>query len=101
MNGILLRSIAIVLTVCLLLLSGIVYPQTVAHASHHAHHKAATHATALCTWMCSAGQVIEGIEIVFHHSLRPLTFTSLAIPPLVSSAAIFVSVSRGPPQASA
>jgi hypothetical protein len=46
------------------------YPQTVAHAAHHAHHKAATHSTALCTWMCAAGQAQEHISFHFQIELE-------------------------------
>ncbi|MFO0706891.1 MAG: hypothetical protein U0412_08555 [Nitrospira sp.] len=48
-----------VLAAWLLLLSGLVYPQLAAHASEHAHHAATTHATALCSWLCAAGQTAE------------------------------------------
>jgi hypothetical protein len=44
-------------------LSGIVYPQLTAHISEHAHHKAATHATALCSWLCIAADAVEGTSI--------------------------------------
>jgi hypothetical protein len=60
-----LRILALGLALCLLTLSGVMYPQTVAHAAHHAHHKAATHSTALCTWMCAAGQAQEYISFNF------------------------------------
>jgi len=44
-------------------LSGIVYPQLTGHISEHAHHKAATHATALCSWLCIAADAVEGTSI--------------------------------------
>ena len=53
------RAVAILLAGVLLLLSGLFYPATVPHAIHHAHHQAATHATALCSWLCAAGQVVN------------------------------------------
>ena len=44
----------------LVALSGIVYPQLTAHMAQHAHHRAATHATALCSWLCIAADAVEG-----------------------------------------
>ncbi|MEP6933332.1 MAG: hypothetical protein ABI988_05265 [Nitrospirota bacterium] len=49
----------------LVALSGIVYPQLTAHMKHHAHHKAATHATALCSWLCIAADAVEGTSAYF------------------------------------
>ncbi|GKS57086.1 hypothetical protein YTPLAS18_06130 [Nitrospira sp.] len=53
------QAVAILLAGVLLLLSGLLYPATVPHALHHAHHQAATHATALCSWLCAAGQLTD------------------------------------------
>ena len=47
----------------LVALSGIVYPQLTAHIGQHEHHKAATHATALCSWLCIAAEAIEGTSV--------------------------------------
>ncbi|MGH7215885.1 MAG: hypothetical protein ACREIG_01460 [Nitrospiraceae bacterium] len=44
-------------------LSGIVYPQLTAHIGQHEHHNAATHATALCSWLCIAADAVESIVI--------------------------------------
>jgi hypothetical protein len=49
----------------LVALSGIVYPQLTAHMGQHEHHKAATHATALCSWLCIAADAIEGTSVFF------------------------------------
>jgi len=97
MNRTLQRSVAVGLTVCLLLLSGLVYPQTVAHAAHHAHHQAATHATALCSWMCAAGQVLEGVALVFQAENGPIGLAGLPVSPEPFSAVRPTSPSRGPP----
>ena len=51
------------LALWLVALSGIVYPQLTAHMVQHAHHNAATHATALCPWPCTAADAVEG-EVV-------------------------------------
>src|SRR5262249_8365759 len=44
----------------LVALSGIVYPQIAAHLEQHEHHSAATHATALCSWLCIAADAVAG-----------------------------------------
>ena len=46
-------------------LSGIVYPQLTAHMGQHEHHSAATHATALCSWLCIAADAVEGTSVYF------------------------------------
>ncbi len=52
-----------VLAVWLVLLSGLVYPQLVAHVLQHAHHNASAHGTALCSWLCIAADAIEGAPV--------------------------------------
>ena len=51
------------LALWLVALSGIVYPQLTAHMAQHAHHKAATHATALCSWLCIAADAVESTAV--------------------------------------
>ncbi|MGH2359611.1 MAG: hypothetical protein ACRDGM_03600 [bacterium] len=97
MNRTLQRATPVGLTVCLLLLSGLIYPQTVAHAGHHAHHNAATHASALCSWMCAAGQVLEGASVVFQSDFNPIGIASPVVVQEPVSAAISTFLSRGPP----
>ena len=95
----LLRLVSVGLTVCLLVLSALVYPQTVAHATHHVHHKAATHASALCTWMCAAGQGLEAIQFIWHARLSPLTVLDVLFPQDHRGMVPLSSLSRGPPSA--
>ncbi|MGA6827898.1 hypothetical protein ACO9S2_09825 [Nitrospira sp. NS4] len=81
----------------LLLLSGMVYPQLAAHASEHAHHAATTHATALCSWLCAAGQTAEDAALL---SLLVVSVTSPAFHPQYCAFCkqfVVISVSRGPP----
>ncbi|WP_447973585.1 hypothetical protein [Nitrospira sp. Kam-Ns4a] len=91
------RSAALLLAVCLLTVSGLAYGQMVQHAVQHAHHKAATHTTAICSWVCSAGQVLEGPAIPLHVAIGPLTVASLPPGAHWASAVRVVSPSRGPP----
>jgi hypothetical protein len=81
----------------LVLLSGLVYPQLTAHAAQHAHHNAVTHATALCSWLCAAGQTAESLV---SPALAPVTGASPAVQQeYVASEFSPVSsyASRGPP----
>lgn len=91
------RSIAVGLSLCLLLLSGLVYVQAMEHAHHHAHHQAATHASVLCSWMCAAGQSLEGDAFVFQVDFGPLALADLPVAHEPLSAVRLSSVSRGPP----
>jgi len=54
------------LALWLVALSGIVYPQLTAHIGQHEHHNAATHATVLCSWVCTAADAVEGTSV--HHA---------------------------------
>ncbi len=93
----LLRTGAVGLVLCLMLLNGLVYVQAVPHATHHAHHKATTHANALCSWMCAAGQGLEVVQVVLHAQLSP--FTVLDVAPSENRLGIvgLSSHSRAPP----
>ncbi|WP_447973574.1 hypothetical protein [Nitrospira sp. Kam-Ns4a] len=95
------RSVAVLLAVWLLSVGALAYGQMVQHAVQHAHHKAATHATAICSWVCSAGQVLEGPAIPLHVAIGPLTVASLPPGAHWASAVRVVSPSRGPPLVSA
>jgi len=91
------RIVAIGLALCLLTLSGVMYPQTVAHAAHHAHHKSATHSTALCTWMCAAGQAQESVSFHFQvetEIFHPVDHLNLHAP--IEALFTFLAT-RGPP----
>jgi hypothetical protein len=81
----------------LVLLSGVVYPQLAAHAEQHAHHSATTHANALCSWLCAAGQTAEGSA---PPALAPVAGASPAIQREYSVfrlSSVSLADSRGPP----
>lgn len=73
--------------------------QLTGHAQAHAHHDATTHATPLCTLLCSAGQIAQiadptpALALRYTYNLESLTF--------ISHHAIPVSrlLARGPPAA--
>jgi hypothetical protein len=91
------RCVAISLAFCLLLLSGLIYAQTVPHTFHHARHQATTHATVLCSWLCAAGQVLDGTPVVVQAGVGPVSSQQT---PLVSEplgADLPTTPARGPP----
>ncbi len=91
------KLLALALTICVLLGMGLAYPQTVAHAAHHAHHQAATHSTVLCSWMCAAGQMLDGAQLAPQTHFDLLTFDLAVAFQEPSSQSIESPTSRGPP----
>jgi hypothetical protein len=85
------------LVACLLLVPALASPATVAHEAQHAHHKAATHFSALCSWLCGAGQSIETSSIQLDSILQLLdlleTYSVDEVLPAVATLRFF----RGPP----
>ena len=63
MKSVIQRLAVVVLAAWLVLLSAIAYPQLTAHMAQHEHHNAATHATALCSWLCMAADTGEGTSV--------------------------------------
>ena len=100
MDGLFKRSIAVGLTVCLLLLGGVASVQAVEHAGHHAHHQAATHTTFLCTWMCAAGQALETTAVLVQPKFVPLALADLAGAHEPASSILSAASTRGPPSSS-
>jgi hypothetical protein len=97
MKRVVLRITVGVLAAWLLLLSGMVYPQLAAHASEHAHHATTTHATALCSWLCAAGQTAEDVAPL---SLPVVAVTATTFHPEYCAFCkqfVEISASRGPP----
>ncbi len=64
MNRTLSRPVILGLIACCFVLNGWLFYQGVGHTLEHAHHSAAGHADPLCTWLCSAGQVICAFDLV-------------------------------------
>jgi hypothetical protein len=97
MKGTLQRSVSLSVAVCLLLLGGLIYVQTVPHSLHHNHHQAATHSTALCSWLCAAGQSIDGGPVVLQAGSTPLTFLPHPVADVPISIDRSLVLLRGPP----
>ena len=92
-----LKPIALGLAFCLILVGGVVSAQMVGHAAHHAHHKAGTHGTAVCAWMCAAGQVINSQTTPLLVSLGPTVLVPALAIEAPATPTSFSLASRGPP----
>lgn len=55
-------TLAVLVAACVLFLGGVLSAQAVGHTVHHAHHNAQMHSSALCAWMCAAGQVVQASD---------------------------------------
>jgi len=92
-----LKLIALGLALCLLVVSGAMSTQIIGHAAHHSHHKAATHGTVLCAWMCAAGQVVSSASGDMHTDLLPITSAHETAAPQPAGISLPSSTTRGPP----
>lgn len=91
------KSLALLVLISALSLNGLAYAQTVEHEWHHAHHQAATHSSVLCSWMCAAGQMLDGVQAVPQARFHLLAFDQAAVFPVPPSQPIKCATSRGPP----
>jgi hypothetical protein len=78
-------------------LSGIVYPQLTAHMGQHEHHNQATHATALCSWLCIAADAVEGTSVHFAPVEQVAFIEQEFFKPQISAHLNFHPPSRAPP----
>jgi hypothetical protein len=97
MNHFLRQAVATVLVICVLLVGGLASAQSVTHDAHHAHHEKSTHSTVLCSWMCAAGQVLEGATAPPFIERAPVAFSDKANVPFTPQLPLAASTSRGPP----
>jgi len=81
----------------LVTLSGIVYPQITAHMGQHEHHSAATHATALCSWLCIAADAVEGTSAHFTPVEQIVFLGQQCIGPQVGAILTVQPPARAPP----
>jgi hypothetical protein len=85
------------LVACLLLVPVLASPAMVAHEAQHAHHKAATHSSALCSWLCGVGQGFESSSIQLNSIFHPFdlleTYGVDEVLPALTTPRFF----RGPP----
>ncbi len=85
------------LLACFLFVSGAFTGQAVKHTFHHAHHKAATHANPLCSWMCAAGQVLQVHEFGINGAFSILFSIEDSYSSLIPSVLAWSPPLRGPP----
>jgi hypothetical protein len=81
----------------LVAISGIVYPQLTAHMGQHEHHNAATHATALCSWLCIAADAVEGTSVHFAPVEQVALIEQEFFAPQISAVLSVQPPSRAPP----
>jgi hypothetical protein len=91
------QMVVLPLAACLLLLPVLVSPASVAHELQHAHHKAATHSSALCSWLCGAGQGLEPTESVLITAIALLAMLDVESAERVDDVELLLFLSRGPP----
>ena len=94
------RSFAIVLVLSLLVVGGLASAQSVTHEFQHAHHQKATHGTVLCSWMCTAGQVLDTITSPALIERAPVSRSEQPARPDFTSDFSNTLTSRGPPNLS-
>jgi hypothetical protein len=85
------------LALWLVALSGIVYPQLTAHMGQHEHHNAATHATALCSWLCIAADAVEGTSVSFAPVEQVVLLEQKSFKSQISAPLTVQPPSRAPP----
>jgi hypothetical protein len=95
------RSLACLLVLSLLIISGFASAQALTHESQHSHHQKATHATVLCSWMCAAGQVLDSLSAPSLIEQSPVAFADEFVPPPISFVTVQFVSSRGPPASTA
>ncbi|MBD0316673.1 MAG: hypothetical protein ICV75_08270 [Nitrospiraceae bacterium] len=91
------RILAVLLVLCLLVVSGLASAQSITHESQHAHHQKATHSTVLCSWMCAASHVHDGTAALVLVEQPPVSLFESARNVFVPCVALDSAVSRGPP----
>jgi len=91
------RALAILLVLCMLAVGGLASAQSITHGSHHAHHQKATHGTVLCSWMCAAGQVLDGTATPFLIEQSPVSLNDFDAYQALLVVTLDSATSRGPP----
>ena len=88
------------LVACLLVVPALASPAMVTHETQHAHHKAATHFSALCSWFCGVGQGFNLADAVFVPTIDFFATIDSESGYQTDSVDSVFSLSRGPPASS-
>jgi DMSO/TMAO reductase YedYZ heme-binding membrane subunit len=94
------RILAVLLALCVLVVSGVASAGSITHDSAHAHHQKATHGTVLCAWMCAAGQVHAGTGAPALIEQAPVALSLYAAYLFIPHITLDSVASRGPPHPS-
>lgn len=98
MKSVIRRLLVSLLVVCILVVGGLASAQSISHESHHnQHHQKATHSTSLCTWMCAAGNVLDGLSAPYLIELSPAAVLDYPVLQCAARATLDSVPSRGPP----
>ena len=98
MNRRFVRFASIGLIASFLVLNGWLQLQATHHALKHAHHTAAGHADPLCTWVCSAAQVILDSDVILPGQIQPIAPAEISLVSIVPVQSASFIQSRGPPE---
>lgn len=93
------QVVVVAMAACLLLVSVLAAPATVAHELQHAHHKAPTHSSPLCSWLCGVGQGLGLDGSLYIPILSLLALLMLSSLSRNEHTALLSSHPRGPPAA--
>ena len=88
------------LVASLLLVGGLFANQSTAHSLHHAHHKATTHASLICSWICAAGEIVESSDPIFTTLFSIVDKVEFFLSLSVRAVSTFFVFERGPPLSS-
>ena len=82
---------------CFVGVNGWLHFQTIGHLHAHTHHNAATHASPLCTLLCSAGQMAQLIGTPLPPIIQQTASIEITEPTIRLISQATPSVARGPP----
>lgn len=68
------KGLTVLVAMCLLVMTGLVYPATTPHLFHHGADHASAHATPVCAWLCMIGPggPVEAVALPSAPSAQPL-----------------------------
>ncbi|MGD9851890.1 MAG: hypothetical protein AB7T38_11530 [Nitrospirales bacterium] len=91
------KSLALLLSLVLVLLMGTMHIGMASHVVDHAHHTGTTHSTGICAWMCMAAQSLSADSPAFNQAFLPMGFSEEPTSSSIPGQHAFLLPSRGPP----
>ena len=89
--------LSLTLVTCFLFVGGVLTSQGAAHTLHHAKHKASTHSSIVCSWMCAVGQAADAVEPVLQTPISDVGLLEAFISAPSAKTPVLGFFSRGPP----